>query len=556
MRAQGLGAALVLVALAAGAVTSTRVCGKVGIPPIELTVYPPLDGTLCDVIAKAPAAHPRGPLPDDPALAAWTANVEGALEEALALDAIGHAHGGRRNVAPSDQDLACARKLVGVVGRLPRDERLRALADTGAGLLLRSEAASSEREKLVAAISLVPEAGSPALPAVSPPSKPTDCTAAPSFLATYPQNSRLRRALIMQFQPCLYDNYSSIDGDLDRTEIFMRETVSSWPERTALDYELLVAADWTSQDPALMTWVWLRAPFARITLDLGASGNALRVMRDLRQQRPEVVRELLPVARKRAAMAVPSHRRARWTALVAYLEADAPNPGDHPEAALARALRGDERSARWALGYLPNELMENAPRPFPYLRDPAVIEATVARAELVTTDEDRILVLDVLSQMPPGTALPRIVAWASSPNESVWRAAVAAMEKHIGQLPIKAEPGELEAGAERRAHTAKLLAPHLAALRAGLATHVCAAPEAITFLADANDPGIDDEVLPCVDGKPQPDTGFLTTLFHSCLDHHDLGFAKTGAALAKTAQPGDNGHYARRVSKGCVTGQD
>ena len=302
--------------------------------------------------------------------------------------------------------------------------------------------------------------------------------------------------------------------------------------------------------------MWLRVPFARIPLDLGLSGNALRVVRDLKKERPAIVQDLLPVVRKYAAKGLPSNRKARWTALEAYLEAGAPDPGEPREPALARALEGDERSARWALGYLPNQLEEHAPRPIPYLRDSAVIKATVARAELVTTDEDRILVLTALSQMPPATALAMMARSTSSPNESVWRAAVEAMDEQIKQLPIKAAPGDLEAGEERRAHAAKLLAPHLDILRAGLAPRICAHSELITFLADAGDKTIDAEVLRCVDGKPQPDTDFLGTLVRSCLDHHDLGWAKTGTALTNTADPGDNGNYARRVSNGCLTGRD
>lgn len=275
-----------------------------------------------------------------------------------------------------------------------------------------------------------------------------------------------------------------------------------------------------------------------------------------RSARPGIAKQLLPVARSYATRDWASNRKARWTALLAYLEAGAPDPGEPREPALARALTGDEASARWALGYLPNELQEHAPRPFPYLRDLAVIEATVARAELVTTDEDRVLVLDVLSQMLPGTALAMMARSSGSPNESVWRAAVAAMEKQIGQLPIKAPPGELKAVAERRVNAARLLAPHVAVLRTGLAPRVCAHPSAIGFLADAGDKGIDAEVLPCVEGKPQPDTDFLTALFHACLDHPELGWARTGMALSKTAVPGERGYYARRVANGCTTGKD
>jgi hypothetical protein len=564
MRARILGGILLVLLAAAAVATGSRHCGKTGPAPKELSEYPSIEGTLCDVIAKAPPAHPRGPLPSDPALAAWTEQIESALEEALALWAIGEAHDYGYGEIPGEAETACARKLwTHVAPRLPAGDRMRQIAEDTVTRFFRQDAGSPERNKLALLRELTPDA-SAALPS-SPASAElirrltsggNKCETAPAFLAAFPDNARLRRALMMHYGACVEDNYSSVDGELDGTELFMRESVKSWPERAGLDFELLVATDRTSQNPKLRTWMWLRAPFARITLDLGMTGNALRVVRDLKKERPEIAQQLLPVARKYAARQVPSNLRARWTALVAYLEADAPDPGEAPEPALTRALEGDERSARWALGYLPNQLQEHAPRPFPYLRDASLIKATVARAELVTTDEDRILVMNVLSQMPPGTDLAWMARAASSANDSVWRAAVAVMEQQINQLRIKPPPGELEAEAERRAHTAKLLAPHLAVLHAGLSPRMCAHPETIRFLADANDKGIDAALLPCVEGKPQPDIDFLTTLFHACLDHRDLGWTKTGAALAKTAVAGDQGVYARRVANGCLTGED
>ncbi len=555
--------------LAAGVVGGFRVCGKSGPTARELAVYPSLEGTLCDVIAKAPPARPRGPLPSDPALAAWTEQTESALEEAMALEAMEESHDYGHGPALTETELACARKLWSVAStKLPHGSHLRRVAEGAVERLLRRDAGSPERERLVRAVEIAPDASAP-LPSSSanaeliqgligraPERTERECQTAPEYLSAFPANARLRRALILAYGPCLEDNFNSVDGEIDKTEIFMQETLASWPERAGLDFELLVATDRTSQEPARRTWMWLRTPFPRITLDLGMTGNALRVVRNLKKEHPEVVQQLLPVARKQLARDLPSNRRARWTAFVAYLEADAPDPGEPPEPALARALAGDERSARWALGFLPNELQEHAPRPFPYLRDPAVIKATVARAELVTTDEDRILVLGALAHMPPLTALPRIASWISSSNEGVWRAAMSAMNKQIDQLPIKADPGELEAGAERRKHVATLLAPHLDVLRAALAPRVCVHPEVIRFLADADDKSIDAEVLPCIEGKAQPDTDFLTTLFHACLDHKDLGWVKSGTALAKTAKPGDDGYYARRVAHGCATGED
>jgi hypothetical protein len=559
-----LGGALVVVILAGGAVVASRVCGTSAPPKVEeVSDYPSLEGTLCDVIAKAPPGRARGPLPSEPALAAWTLQVERGIEEALALEAIGEAHDYGHGAPVDEREVACVRKLWAAVAReLPARHRMRVVAEETVTRLLRHhDGGSSERVKLARAL----DASAPSSSAV-----PGDADAlrlldvattepgssAAKYLAAFPSNARLRRALILHFGPSIEDNYSSRDGDLDQTEIFMRETTASWPERAGLDFELLVASDWTSQDPRQRTWAWLRAPFARITLDLGATGNALRVVRDLQKQHPPIATLLLPVAQRRAAMSVPSNRRARWTALAAYLEAGAPDPGDPPEPALARALEGDDRSARWALGYLPNELEDHAPRPFPYIRDPAVIKGVVARAGRVTTDEDRILALDVLAQMPPGTALATIARSTTSPNEGVWRAAIAAMEGQIQQMPIKAPPGEREADAERRKHAAALLAPHVDVVRAGLVPRLCAHPQAITLLADAADEQLDAELLPCIEGKPQPATDFLATLLRVCVDHRALGWTKSGEALSKTAEAGDRGAYARRVANGCIKGED
>ena len=130
------------------------------------------------------------------------------------------------------------------------------------------------------------------------------------------------------------------------------------------------------------------------------------------------------------------------------------------------------------------------------------------------------------------------------------------MERQIAPLSIKAEPGELEAGAERRRHAARLLAPPLGVLRTGLAPRVCANPEAITFLADADDKEIDAAVSPCIEGKSRPDPDFLETLIHSCLDHKELGWTRTSAALSKTARTDQSGTHARRVAGSCATGKD
>lgn len=551
--------ALVLV-VASGVAACSRACGKSEITPPFPDPPQSLAGTPCELLDNAPTVGPRSALPSDPLLASYTEQIEGALEASLALEGLVQAtdYGYRKPLTEAEN--ACARRLLAIVtSKLAPEDIMRKAAQESASILLRGDASTPERTKLRETLALAADA-SLSVPSNVKLERRFDSsresgytTSVTEYLASFPANARLRRALVPHFHPIVEDNYSSFDGDLDKNEVLLRETVEAWPARAALDYELLVAADWTSQDPEQRTWMWLRVPFARITLDLGRTGNALRVVRDLAKQRPEIAKELLPVAKKWHARARASNQRARWSALVAYLEADAPDPGDPPEPALARAIAGDERSARWALGYVPNELEEHAPRPFPFVRDRAVIQATVARAEKVTTDEDRILVLDALAQMPPGTSLETIASMTASLNPNVWRAAVEAISRQIDQLPIKAEPGELAAGVERRKHAASLLGPHVSELHADLAPRVCAHPEAIAFLADAGDKEIDDAVVHCIEATPNPDIDFLTTLFHACLDHPRLGWTKTGRALARSAKPGD---YAVRVANGCIKGVD
>ena len=145
MRARSLGGALLVVILLGGAAAGSRACGKTGPARRELEVYPSLEGTLCEVIAKAPPAHPQGPLPTDPALAAWTEQVESTLEEALALEAIGEANNYGYGPIPSEAETACVRKLWKHVGaRLPAG-RMRTVAEDAVSRLFRRDAASPEQ---------------------------------------------------------------------------------------------------------------------------------------------------------------------------------------------------------------------------------------------------------------------------------------------------------------------------------------------------------------------------------------------------------------------------
>jgi hypothetical protein len=368
------------------------------------------------------------------------------------------------------------------------------------------------------------------------------------YLAEFPDNARLRRAAILHFSPYVEDNFSSVDGDLDREEVFMRATANTWPARLGVDFELMVAGDPQSRDARYFTMRWLRHPFGRATLDLGNTGNALRVARDLGRGHPEVTRALLPaVERVATSESLPAHRRARWAALRSYLLAGAPDPGQPMEPALTKELlQGDSRGMQWALGFIPNELEEHAPNPYPIIRDKALIDALVKCADSPShayTDEEQVLLLDATSRTPPGTALAFMVRMTASPNESVWLAAIEAMRRQMAQL-------------ETPEARIALLAPHLAGLRAGLGKKVCSHVEALTFLVNANDSEIDAEEASCLQGKPAPDVSYLQDLFGACLRHHELGWQRTSAALHAGAQPGEDGAYARRVASGCGSGTD
>lgn len=540
MSKQGSVALVVLVLAAASVVVWMMSSPRTPAPPPVS-----LEGTYCVAIDSTPY-RPRGPLPQDPVLAEWTQWVESATEQYLALVAYGAAHD-RATPPPDARELACIRRLYGVVQtRMPEGSFLRVYA-----------------HEIVTRLLSYADAGADAPSAPAEGRKPTpdarihrlteqdttdeqSCRSTRAFLAGMPENARLRRALLLHFTGCVEDNYSSVDGELDRYEPFLRATAEASPDRLGLDFELLTASASQLMDAERSTLRWLREPFGRITLDLGETGNALRVVRDLARGRPDVAPALLPTARRLAVLArLPPHRRARWVALRAYLEAGAPDPGEPMEPGLVRELEsGDARRVQWALGFLPNELEEHAPRPYPFIRDKALIGALVRASsqERVLSEEENVLLLDALSRTPPGTAFAFLVRMTASPSESVWLAASQAIDRQLFQL--------------EGASPVPVLSPHIEGLRAGLGRHVCTHVEALSLLIAANDKQLDAELASCLSSHAVLDTSFLQSLFGECVRHHDLGWARTAAALDALAKPGDSGEYARHVAHGCRIGAD
>ncbi len=505
----------------------------------------PLAGTPCETLANAGPPHPRGPLPEDPKLAAFTTQVESVADEYLALEALNvgqmESLGWR---GPDEATRACARVLW---------DRLREQLPVQSELRLRAQAMTQALFEWKDGGTQAP-ATRDVLPGAKPPGpvvrawsltgRDADsqvCDSVAGFLKPFPPNPRLRRALLLHFSPCVID-FSSFDGPLDVTEPLMRATAAALPDRIALTYALRLAKAKT--EPQLEASIFIAdvPPFHRIPLDLGPTGNALRVIRDLVAKDDAQRLALLAIAKQRAEAQAPAQRRARWVALVAYLEAGVPDPGTPPEAGLARALSADMASARWALGLIPNELHESVPRPYPHVRDRALTAALAARSEALETDEDVVLALDAVSRAAPGTGAPLLVRAAGSKLSGVRDAALAAIKRQVEQLP---DP--------RGAHA--VFAPHIDGLRMGLASQTCTSDEALQTLADLGDLKLDVEVAACLLSHPERvDRDTLPALRRVCR-RREFGWSQTAQVLDHMPVTTELGEVVRGVALLCRTGQ-
>jgi hypothetical protein len=518
--------AILLVLLLGGCAALLLVCGKSGKARYEPTQD--LKGTYCEKLAKLPAAHPRGPLPQDATLAKWTLDMESAIEPMLAQEALESNHSPRHNPM-SGPDEACSKQLAETLKKnLP------------------------EKQPILQAHHVEQE----------------DCRSIDKFLGHFPDNARLRRALTSIYRCCVEDNFNSIDGVLDKNEPFLRLTAKVFPERLGIDFELLTEDDWSVKTDS--TFVWTKTPFGRTSLDLGPTGNALKVVRDIAKERPEMLPLLLPTAKKWAdSSKLPSHRRARWQALVTYIEAGAPDPGEAGSAELIRAMERDVGSARWALAFLPNELEEHAPRPYPYIKDADLIRVVTARTTSMTTattrEEDIVLGLDAVSRMPPGTALDWIASYLHSPTKGIWEAAISAINRQIEQLPLddgreKITDEEaynlIDRDEPKRKTIAKFLKPVQDVLVLSLKQRICVDYEAFDLVLKADDQKIDADFVACLGPDPKPIAKSPEFVFSACLQRREYGWQLTGKALESMAAPGDSGNYLRRIANGCRTGKD
>jgi hypothetical protein len=508
--------AILLVLLLGGCAALLLVCGKSGKARYEPT--PDLNGTYCEKLKKLPPGHPRGPLPSDARLAQWTVEMESVIETFFAHEALENNHS--RLQPLSGPDDACEKELFQTLRKN-----------------------QPEKQAILQAYGVEQE----------------DCRSLTKFWGHFPDNARLRRALIAIYRGCVEDNFNSIDGELDRNEAFLRLTAIVFPERLGIDFELLTDDDGTVKTDTM--FVWSNTAFGRTSLDLGMTGNALKVVRDITKSKPELAKQFLPTARKWAeSPKLASHRRARWQALVAYIEAGAPDPGDPAEPELARAIERDMPSARWALAFIPNELEEHAPRPYPYVKDTNLIRATTARTESLTTEEDVVLGLDAVSRMPPGTALEWIAKHAGSSTKGVSKAAISAINRQIEQLPLddKATDDSLSPDDDkpRAKNTAKLLKPIQQLLITTLRPRICTDHQAFDLILKSDNKSIDADFVTCLGPNPKPSQAALETVFQACLYRREYGWQLTAKTLESAAPPGDEGSYARRVAKGCRTGND
>lgn len=509
--------------------------------PTPSSAHAELSGTPCETLANAGPPHPRGPLPDDPKLAAFTTQVESVADEYLALDALNVGqieesgwHG------PDEPTRACARVLWDRLReKLPAQSELRLRAQARTEALLEWQDGGTQRDVLPGAKPPGPLERVWSLTGQDAQSQVCDSVA--GFLKPFPPNPRLRRALLLHFSPCVID-FSSFDGPLDVDEPLLRTTAQALPDRIALTFALRLAKAKT--EPQLEASIWKPdvPPFHRIPLDLGPTGNALRVIRDLVAKNDAQRLALLTIAKQRAEAHAPAQRRARWVALVAYLEAGVPDPGTPPEAGLARALSADMASARWALGLIPNELHESAPRPYPYVRDRALTAALAARSEALETDEDVVLALDAVSRAAPGTGAPLLVRAAGSQLPGVRDAAFAAIKRQVEQFR---DP--------RRARA--VFAPHIDGLRRGLASQICTTDDALQTLADVGDLKLDVEMAACLVSHPERVDGYTLGALSRVCSRREFGWSQTVQLLEHVPETPELGTRAREVARFCKTGQ-
>jgi hypothetical protein len=303
------------------------------------------------------------------------------------------------------------------------------------------------------------------------------------FVASLPDNPRLRRIMTLYYSPCVEDNFNSRDGELNLAEPMLRTTAESFPDALGRTYRLLVEGGAGEAS-------WSTGP-TRIPGDWGPTGNALWMTADLLRTVPQAKSQILAVAKERAEALQNPIQRCRWRALIAFLEDPAPGDRRDWESLLPKKLRGSESERRWALAWVANELAEARGKPLEF-HSPDVPKAVSEAAGKCATPEDKILACDAVKELPPPAGLDAVleIAVQDVPLE-VWRMAAAAIQQQHRRA--RQERGGSTYPAEPLPDFVNLLP----ALRKALYPHLREPQECqfvLTLLAELRDAELDAEM--------------------------------------------------------------
>lgn len=320
------------------------------------------------------------------------------------------------------------------------------------------------------------------------------------FMAPLPENVRLRRVMTQYYQPCVEDNFNSIDGELNLAEPILRTTAKAFPEKLGRTYRLLVEA-------GIGVDHWFHGPL-RIPGDWGPTGNALKVTADLLQDAGSASGDILDVARTAAAKSETPGMGCRWMALAAYLEDGHPDMKTDPDAVLVSKLNGSENQRRWALAWLPNLLAEAAPRSPQEYKTMDVPNAVVANAGKCVTAEDQILLCNAIGTFPPPAGLEQVmnIAAERSSNLEVWRNAVDAIRRQYYRSRV--QPASESDPTTPNPDFVRLLPDLRKALYPRLGEkRDCGS--VLTILAELQDPELDGEIARHLSARKFEGTSFM-----------------------------------------------
>jgi hypothetical protein len=482
------------------------------------------DGALrvCDLLAQIPKDTSSSPLPQDLELAAWTVHVESAFEPLLGLRALIEPLGKR----VSEETIQCAGLLYERLKNAPSPQ----VQYTAGFLMYRLEQVRNLKGTQPEFEEIIRKTHVPtSLKFAHALHDESKCRSTKAFLAGVANNARLHRALLLSFNPCVEDNFNSIDGELDVTEPLFRLTAETWPRHLPVLFELLSELDGLHT----LRQAWRGPSFSRILLDLGVTGNALRVVDEVVKAYPDQREPLRAIAERWAAREdEPLQRRARWRALVALLR-DTTAHAFSDLAAITR-LSADAETVRWSLAAIPNQLLEQAPNPYPWLSNPALIRALEQAIPKLQDDQDKLLMIDVLAKAKIGTGVTWLVAQTGSPKRELKLAALSALHRQSSQAP---------------GGVATLLGSSHSLLHDNLAASLCDVPAALDVLVELRDPSLDRPVSECLRSSHVEDATVIQSINAACMQAR-TPWPNTAKRLKDLATGAEKG-YALRTAREC-----